>query len=91
MEHHVIDVAHVAQERATPRLKTIPRSFELRAHVYASLAHTSAYPGHTHCERFVRDIGRFCGGQSLLARACDSQCPGGASGGAGQWLPGARS
>ena len=41
---------------ATPRLKTIARSSELRAHVYASFAHAS---GHTHCERFVRDIGRF--------------------------------
>ena len=29
---------------------------KLRAHVYASLAHAS---GHTHCERFVTDIGRF--------------------------------
>ena len=55
-DHHVIDVAHLAQEPATPRLKTIARSFELRAHVYASFAHAS---GHTHCERFVRDIGRF--------------------------------
>jgi hypothetical protein len=55
-DHHVIDVAHLAQEPATPRLTTVARSFELRAHVYASFAHAS---GHTHCERFVRDIGRF--------------------------------
>ena len=55
-DHHVIDVAHLAQEPATPRLTTVARSFELRAHVYASFAHAS---GHTHCERLVRDIGRF--------------------------------
>jgi hypothetical protein len=55
-DHHVIDVAHLAQEPATPRLTTVARSFELRAHVYVSFAHAS---GHTHCERFVRDIGRF--------------------------------
>ena len=29
---------------ATPRLQAIPRSFELRAHVYASFAHASAHP-----------------------------------------------
>ena len=43
-DHHVNHVAHLAQEHATPKLKTIPRSFELRAHVYASLAHASAHP-----------------------------------------------
>ena len=87
-DHHVIDGAHLAQEPATPRLTTVARSFELRAHVYASFAHAS---GHTHCERFVRDIGRAFrgGGQSLLARACGAQCPSGASGGglAGQCFP----
>ena len=87
-EHRVNDVAHLAQEPATPTLTTIPRSFELRAHMYASFAHAS---GHTHCERFVRAIGRFVAVVKVywLARVARS-VPAAPVGGAGQCFPRAR-
>ena len=80
-DHHVIDVAHLAQEPATPRLTTVARSFELRAHVYVSFAHAS---GHMHCERFARDIGRFVAVVKVywLARVARS-APAASVGGAG--------
>ena len=65
--------------RRNPATEALGHPSKLRAsssRVRVARAHIRV-SGHTHCERFVRDIGRFCGGQSLLARSAPAAPVGG--------------